>query len=289
MRGQVVTTAVIAGVLLSGCQPFGRSPALPKEEPPHQVEYSVGAVGSANDDVQITYTDGSGGNATATAPGVAPFWSGSVTTEAGLSELSLQAGGSSSDLAFKLSCVITVDKIEVARNSGPYSCSATFDLRDFAVRKAAEAAKSPSPSPASSPSPAVPSSAAAPVARPKGCRFVEDGEIVGIITSQTGTVKPVQYTSGDDNTCTYGIDYEDTRVTVKWKPGGKVQPIYGTGKEPGLGVTAYWSDLGTFGILDVQRKTGALSITVTVSILLNLDRKKFAVEVLKAAKPRLPR
>ena len=49
------------------------------------------------------------------------------------------------------------------------------------------------------------------------------------------------------------------------------------------------TDLGTFGTLDVQRKTGALAITTTVSPLLNLDGKRFAIEVFKIAKPRLPR
>ncbi|GAA3253034.1 hypothetical protein ACFO1B_44970 [Dactylosporangium siamense] len=274
---------LLAVVLLNAGACAPGSPDLPAEEPAHQVKFEVSGTGSANEDVRIEFSAGRGAaTGTATAPGASPAWSTTVTSEAGVSTLLLGASAASSDLSFKLTCVISVDGVEVLWNRGPYSCSASFELRNLASAKAAAAAKSPS-----SPSlvtPSVPASAAAP---PAGCRFVAAADLSDLVSRLARVAKPVQSTSGTETSCRYVIDAQSTSVLVEWAPGKQAEPLPGTPREPGVAEPAYFSDQGMFQQLQVQRKQGLCTITVQRGQL-DLDARKLAVEVYALARPNLP-
>jgi hypothetical protein len=265
-------------LLLAGCAPAPGD--VPAEEPPHKVDFLVSAVGSANEDVKITYSaGGAGASGTATTPGAMPFWSESVTSDKGTTLVMLGAAGNSSDLKFALVCVITVDGVEVKRVKQAYACNAEFRLSDLPSAMA----NRPSPSLSTSPTPA-PTSFAPP---PAGCGFLTYDQVAEIVRRLSGVDKPVQTSGGTETSCTYVIDYESARVRVVWTPSTKATPFPGVTKEPGLPDAAYWMSYGTWGTLDVQRPKGVFSVTTTVG-LLPLDGKKFAIDVYKSARPKLP-
>lgn len=286
-RGRRAAVAVLATVLaypLVGC---ARTPDEPQAEPAHRIEYFVSTVGTANGDIQVSYTSASGTTEQDSAAGFAQVWSTTVTTEPGLRGVSLQASGSSSDFSFEVNCSITVDGVRQTQ-SGPYGCSLTIDFERFRAEHPASSltAKPPrSAPPAASVPPTAPRSAPA-AAVPPTCRYVTEAEATDIVGRHAhGVIKPVLSTTGGANSCTYMFDYETGRVTFTWQPGGKADGIPGT-ELRGLGVPAYWTELGEFQTLDVQLPKGLF--TVVINFLgLDLDRKAAAVDFFTTARPRL--
>ncbi|MEO3743682.1 hypothetical protein [Plantactinospora sp. B5E13] len=269
-------------VLVNGCGP-GDVPE-PQEEPSHKVSYSISASGTANENLTITYTGSDGGNVEATSPGSVPVWATEVTTKPGLTFLSVSGQAISSDLSYRLTCVITVDGVQVADNRAPYSCSASFELSKLPAILASRPTASPTPSVVALPS--APATSAAP-SKPAGCRFVKGDELTEIVSDLARVYKPVQRVAGNENRCTYTVDNDATRVVTTWKPGGEPEfqfppPV------SGLGVTAWWFEHSDFGILDVKLPDGVFTVRVEARAL-DIDYKDFAIAIFKAAKPRLPR
>jgi len=271
----VIGVALGVALLLTACD---KSPAIPQAEPAHEVDFAVTAIGSANDDVEITWSAGSGASGSTTVAGSTPYWARSVTSDEGTDFVNVTAQGWSTDARFSLICAISVEGVEVAREQGS-SCSAVFYFRNLA----SALANRPSPTPTPSPSP----SKATLKAPPAGCRFLTNDEVSAVVRELSNVDKPVQVSGGSANLCSYVIDYESTSVRVRWEPGAKAELTAADVKVPGLPETAYWLDLGTLSNLQVQRKNGLFTVTVQ-AVVLALDRKKLATEIYLTARPELP-
>ncbi|WP_159079295.1 hypothetical protein [Plantactinospora sp. BC1] len=286
MRRMAALVLIGIVTVVGGCGP-GEVPE-PQVEPAHKVSYSISASGTANENLKISYAGPDGAGVEATSPGTVPFWSTEVTTKPGVALLFVQGNANSSDLSYQLTCTIKVDGVEVVNGSGPYSCATQFELSrlpSMLAEKSPSAGSGPT-----TPAAARPSAPATPSGPPQvaGCGFVEGAEVSRIVSELAGVSKPVQKVSGNRNRCTYVLDYDLTQVTMTWRPGDKAEQVYGAPKVSGLGVTAYWADLGSFGILEAQLPKGAFNVQVDVTGL-NIDLRKFAIGVFKAAKPRLPK
>ncbi|MEE6261303.1 hypothetical protein [Plantactinospora sonchi] len=285
MRSRCALVLVGLLTVLSGCG----DPEIPgpQEEPSHKVSYSISASGTANESLNITYVGPDGSNVETTSPGSVPSWGTEVTTKPGLTFLSLTGQANSSDLSYRLTCTITVDGVQVADNRAPYSCSASFELSKLpAILASRSPSAAPSPTPSAPALPSAPATSAAP-SKPAGCRFVKGDELTEIVNDLAHVDKPVQNMAGNQNRCTYTVDYDATRVITTWKPDGKPEfqfppPV------SGLGVTAWWFEHSDFGVLDVELPDGVFTVRVEARAL-DIDYKDFAIAIFKAAKPRLPR
>ena len=245
----------------------------------HLVKYQVWAAGTANQPVRIQYAGASGGGEAAEVPGFAPVWTRTVTTDPDLPVVSLTAGGQSSDLAFTLTCLITVDDVEVVRDSSRSSCLARFELANLPAA-VARAAASPSPTPPATAAPSRPSV-------PPACRYVTAAEMTQLVTSAAGTVKPVLSLSGDRNRCRQVIDQDASSVSFEverhGRPGGPP-----ASRVRSIPERAYYLPLGdSMGELRVSLRGGDVFVVEVFFLGLRADARQVAIDTYEAARPRL--
>jgi len=250
----------------------------------HVVRYQVWAAGTANQPVQIGYAGADGADQDAEVPGFAPIWTETVTTDPGLHAVSLTASGSSSDLAFTLTCKITVDDVEVVKDSARSACLARFELANLPAAVARAAAATPTP--VASP----PATSAAPRPRvPAACRYVTAAEMTTVVTSAAGTVKPVLSLTGDRNRCRQIIDQDTSSVSFEverdGRPGGPPASRVRSIRE-----RAYYLALGdTMGELRVSLPGGDVFVVQVFFLGLRADARQVSIDTYEAARPRLLR
>jgi len=249
----------------------------------HLVEYQVWAAGTANQPVRIHYAGADGADQDDEVPGFAPIWKETVTTDPGLRALSLTASGSSSDLAFTLTCKITVDGVEVVRDSARSACLIRFELANLPAAVARAAA-----TPSASPTPPVASAAPRPTV-PAACRYVTAAEMTTLVSSAAGTVKPVLSLSGDRNRCRQVIDQDASSVSFELerhgRPGGPPASRVRSIRE-----RAYYLPLGdTMGELRVSLRGGDVFVVEVFFLGLRADARQVAIDTYEAARPRLLR
>jgi hypothetical protein len=252
------------------------------EGPAYRVTYRISGVGTANEPVKITYTTGDGGRSEAEVPGFAPVWSDTVTAEPRLPNVSLTAYGSSSDLAFKLTCAIEVEGVELMRHTGSFSCTAWADLTK-AADELARATRAPAPTAA----PAT--TAVKPPPPPRACRYVTAGDLTTVVTRAAGTVKPVLSTSAKGNRCTHYVDQQGGSVSFEVERDGKAggPPSVRVG---GLRERAYYLAYGdSMGELRVALPGGDVFVVTVFFTGLRVDGRQVAVDTYRAARPRLLR
>jgi hypothetical protein len=250
------------------------------ESPEYEVTYRISGAGTANEPVKITYTAADGSSQEAEVPGFAPVWSDSVTTEPNLPQVAVNAFGSSSDLAFKLTCAIEVDGVEVTSYSGSFSCNAWFDLSK-APEVLARATRSPTPT-------ALPATTVAkPPPPPRACRHVTGGDMTELVTRAAGTVKPVLSVSAKGNRCTHVIDQDASSVSFEVERDGRA------GGPPavrvrGLPERAYYLAFNdSMGELRVSLPGGDVFVVDVFFLGLRADARRIAVDTYRAARPRL--
>jgi hypothetical protein len=114
---------VAATALLAACQ----SGAQRRDEiqQQHSVTYEIDVDGAAGDGVEVAYAGQDGGTTKTEVAHGEHGWSTTVT--AGNPDLHITAEGGGAD---RLTCVITVDRREVARVGGERRCRAEFELQD---------------------------------------------------------------------------------------------------------------------------------------------------------------
>jgi len=258
-----------------------------ESEPSHRVGYQVSTVGTANGDLDIRYTSADGDTQTESPAGFSMVWFKQVTTDRGLTQVYLEGSGNSSDLGFRMSCTITVDGRLAERQTGPYACSASVDLR--AARLSGTRLPTVGPPATTSPPTVGPTPTPTRPPVPAACRYVTTSEAERIVSPELtdSGIKPVLSIGGDARRCTYTFDYQASRVTFSWTPGGKARGFPGT-EISGLGTKAYWVDYGLFGTLEVQLRRGMFKVEPWFQ-LGGVDMKKVSVELFRTARKRLPR
>jgi hypothetical protein len=249
----------------------------------HVVRYQVWAAGTANQPVQIGYAGPDGDDQDAEVPGFAPIWSETVTTDPDLRAVSLNAMGSSSDLAFTLTCKITVDDVEVVRESARSACLVRFELGNLAAAKA-RAAATPTPGVTT---PAA--SAASTPGAPAACRYVTAAEMTTVVTSAAGTVKPVLSLSGDGRRCRQVVDQDASAVSFEVERDGRPGGLPAT-RVRSIRERAYYLPLGdTMGELRVSLPGGDVFVVEVFFLGLRADARQVAVDTYRAARARLLR
>jgi hypothetical protein len=245
----------------------------------HLVEYQVWGAGTANQPVRIRYAGPNGTDQDAEVPGEAPFWRESVTTDPDAFVVLLSASGWSSDQAFTLTCKITIDGVEVLRESSPSYCLARFELADLPAA-IARATASPTPSATTpAPRPSVPAA----------CRYVTSAEMTILVSSAAGTTKPVLSLSGDRNRCRQVIDRDASSVSFEVERDGRPGGPPAT-RVRGIKERAYYLPLGaTMGELRVSLPGGDVFVVEVFFLGLRADAQQVAIATYKAARPRLLR
>jgi hypothetical protein len=249
-------------------------------EPSHRVTYEIWGTGTANEDVRIQYMLGDGSGGEATAPGVAPFWKETVTTERGVYLTSLSATGNSSDLAFTLTCRVTVDGVEVLKDTGSGFCVGQFDFKDLAKAQARASAR---------PSVATTTPVAKPPAAPTACTYVTAAETTEIVSRAAGVVKPVLSVGGAKDKCAHVIDANASTVSFEFVRGGASDGPQLGERVRSIKERAYWTGYGeNMGTLRVRRPGGDEFVVDVFFMALQADAERIAIDMYKAARPRLP-
>ena len=251
----------------------------------YEVAYRVWGSGTANEPVEISYTTGDGGTRKAAVPGYAPVWEQSVTTERDLQNVLVTATGTSSDLAFTLTCTVEIDGVELARQSGLFACNAWFELSE-APAALARATRPPTPTTVTATAAPEPPSPPAP---PPACRYVTAAELTELVSRAADTVKPVLSVSAKGNRCTEVVDREASRVTFGVEHDSWVRGL-GTVRIPELKERAYYLSLGALlGQLRVALPGGDVFVVEVFFVGLRVDVRRIAVETYRIARPRLLR
>jgi len=256
----------------------GPSADRPGREPPHIVTYWFTAAGTANEDIEISYTGADGQEEKLSLPGIVPGWSQEVRTKPGLTHLSFTVSARSSDLNYNLRCVIEIDGFveEVARGLSVCNILVNFPRPSRERPRVTR--------------PATPTRTAAPTRAPlaAGCRLVSLADVMEIVQHAAGGVlKTVLSTDGDARTCTYWIDVERGYIAYQWTPGRKAGGIPADLRVPDLDVPAYWFDYGgRSGRLLLYVRGGELRVDIHFEGL-QINAKQAALEFAAKARPRL--
>jgi hypothetical protein len=252
------------------------------ESPEYRVTYRVWGAGTANEPVKIRYTTGDGASQETEVPGFAPVWSDSVTTDPSLPNVAVTAYGSSSDLAFKLTCAIEMDGVEVTRYSGSFSCNAWFDLS-----KAPEVLASATPKPTPTAAPAT--TVAKPPPAPRACRYVTGGDMTELVTRAAGAVKPVLSVSAKGNRCTHVIDQDASSVSFEVERDGRAGGLPAVRVRDVKERAYYLAYNDSMGELRVLLPGGDVFVVDVFFLGLRADARQVAVDTYRAARSRLLR
>jgi hypothetical protein len=256
----------------------GPSVDRPGREPPHIVTYWFTAAGTANEDIEISYTGADGEDQKLSLPGIVPGWSQEVRTKPGLPVLAFSVFARSSDLNYSLRCVIEIDGYVEEETQGLASCNMFVRL----PRPSRERPRVTRP--------ATPTRTAAPTRPPlpTGCRLVSSAEVSEIVLHAAGGVlKTVLSTDGAARRCTYWIDVERGSIAYEWTPGRKNRGIPAALRVPGVDVPTYWFDYGgRSGRLLMYVRGGELRIDIHF-VVLEINAKQAALEFAGKARPRL--
>jgi hypothetical protein len=247
----------------------------------HQVTYQVWGTGSANGDVEISYTGPDGSGRQASVPGAAAVWSESVVTDPGTWSTSLNASGPSSDLAFKLTCVIKVDGVEVKRDSQTFTCISQFEFADLpeALASASASAGAAAAAPPTTPAPEP--------TTPPACRYVDAGEMTILVSRAAGVTKPVLSVSAKGNRCTHVIDQDASSVSFEVERNGR------SGGPPAVRVRAgkerawYLEYSESMGELRVDLPGGDVFVVTVFFLGLRANGRQIAIDTYREARPRL--
>jgi hypothetical protein len=286
----VVGVVILFGAIVVGGNAiqagfFTANLPVAETEPGHRVNYQIVTVGTANGSLDISYTSASGTTETDTAPGHVQVWFKEVTTDPGQTHVTLQGTGTSTDLAFQMTCSILVDGRPAGTQTGPFGCTLLVDLR---AARVSASGRPPVPPPTTSAASIAPTVTDRP-APPAACRYITTDEAARIVSAELGdgSYKPVLAIGGDKRRCTYTFDYEASRIRFSWIPGGKASGFPGT-EISGLGTRAYWADYGMFATLEVQLPRGLFTVEPFFQTG-PVDKRKISIELFRAARKRLPR
>jgi hypothetical protein len=274
----IIGVVSVVGDRLTGSR-SGPSVDRPGREPPHIVTYWFTTAGTANEDIEISYTGTDGDEEDLSLPGIVPGWSQEVRTRPGLAGLVFQVSTASSDLNYNLRCVVEIDGYveEVAR--GLTACQIVVHF-PRPSRERPRVTRTPAASRTAPPSqPSLPTA----------CRLVSSIEVTNIVANTAGGVfKTVLATEGDARSCRYWIDVERGYVEYEWTPGRKDRGgIPANVRVRGLDVTAYWFDYGgRSGRLLMYVRGGELRVQINFG-LLQINAKQAALQVAAKARPRL--
>jgi hypothetical protein len=279
--GLIVLVIIVGVVSVVGDQLMrgrsGPSVDLPPREPPHIVTYWFTAAGTANEDIEISYTDADGEEEKLSLPGIVPGWRQEVRTKPGLPALYFGVSARSSDLNYSLRCVIEIDGYVEDESQG-LSCNMFVHFprpsreRPLVTRPATPTRTAP---PSQPPLPA-------------GCRLVSSADVTAIVGRTAGGVfKTVLSTEGEARKCTYWIDVERGFIAYEWTPGRKNRGLPATLRVRGLDVPAYWFDYGgRSGRLLMYVRGGELRVDIHF-VVLEINAKQAALEFASKARPRL--
>jgi hypothetical protein len=280
--GLIVLVVIVGVVSVVGDQLMrGRSgPSVdrPGREPPHIVTYWFTAAGTANEDIEISYTDAEGEQEKLSLPGIVPGWSQEVRTKPGLLALAFSVFARSSDLNYNLRCVIEIDGYVEEVAQGLTACNMFVHF----PRPSRERPRVTRP--------ATPTRTAPPTQPPlpAGCRLVSSADVTAIVLHTAGGVfKTVLSMDGDARKCTYWIDVERGSIAYEWTPGRRNSGLPATLRVPGLDVPAYWFDYGgRSGRLLMYVRGGELRVDIHFQGL-EINAKQAALEFASKARPRL--
>jgi hypothetical protein len=271
----IVIIVTVVSILGDRLNPGGSRPAvsLPAREPPHIVVYRFTAVGTANEDIEISYTGADGEEEKLSLPGIVPGWRQEVRTEPGLPYLSFNVRAHSSDLNYSLRCAIEIDGYTEDTTQG-LSCNMVVNFpRPSRERRRV------------TPPPTALRTQPAPVA---GCGLVTSPEVTIIVLHATGGVfKSVLAMEGEARKCRYWIDVERGYIEYEWTPGRKQSGIPAGLRVREVDVPAYWFAYGERrGRLFMYVRGGELRVDVNFE-LLEIRAKQAALEFADKARPRL--
>jgi len=273
----VVILAVVASVVVDRID-FGRPRRpladRPAREPAHHVVYRFATVGSANDDIEVSFTGSDGETEKLSLPNVVPAWRHELRTTRGLYALSLNVSARSSDLNFAIRCAVEIDGYVEEESEGPFC----FIMVNFPRPSRDRPRARP---PATGPPPTVPRA-------PAGCRLVSTSEVMAIVAQTAGgVVKPVLSVEGDERRCRYWIDAKQGYVEFAWAPGVRDPHLPGALPVRGLGGPAYWLGFGdSAGRLFVYLPRGELRVDVQF-LVLRIDARGTAVRIARTARSRI--
>jgi hypothetical protein len=248
-------------------------PALPTPERAHDVVYWFTAAGTANEDIDVTYTGADKRDEKLSLPGVTPGWRQEVQVEEGANIIVLSVSASSSDFNYSIRCQVEIDGfIEETQEGRTCIIYVYLPLED---RPRQTAAPPPSPKPP------------APPKTPPACRFVSPQQAQEVVRTSANVFKTVLNAGEENGTCYYLFDADSGAIRFAWQRGEKDIPPPGSTRVSGESGRVYWLDYGgRQGVLEAHLAKGIFRVEIFF-IGLDIDAKSAALGILAAARPKL--
>jgi hypothetical protein len=248
-------------------------PTLPAPEPAHDVVYWFAAAGTANEDIQVTYTGADKRDEKLSLPGISPGWRQEVHVEEGANVIVLSVSASSSDFNYKLRCQVEIDGF-IEETSEGRICIIYVHL-PLKPRKRETAPPPPSPKPP------------APLKAPPSCRYVSPERAQEVVRTSANVFKTVLNVGEENGTCYYIFDADSAAIRFAWQRGKKDIPPPGSVRVSGEAGRVYWADYGgRQGVLEAHLPKGIFRVEIFF-IGLDINAKSAALGILDAARPQL--